>query len=73
MGRLNNISGSEAIKAFQKAEWQAIGQIGSHVVMIKKGARANLSIPQHKELSTGTLRTLIRKAEISVDKFLDLL
>ncbi len=41
--------------------------------MIKKGARANLSIPQHKELSTGTLRTLIRKADISVDKFLDLL
>ncbi len=36
MGRLNNISGAKAVKAFKRAEWQAIGQVGSHLVMIKK-------------------------------------
>jgi predicted RNA binding protein YcfA (HicA-like mRNA interferase family) len=50
-----------------------MGQVGSHLVMTKAGERANLSIPQHKELSTGTLRSLIRAAGISVDEFLDLL
>ncbi len=73
MGRLTNISGAEAVKAFQKAGWQDIGQVGSHLVMIKKGVRANLSIPQHKELSVGTLRTLIRKSEMTVDEFLTFL
>lgn len=73
MARLSNISGKEAVKAFTKVGWQVMGQVGSHVVMTKLGIRANLSIPQHKELSTGTLRALIRAAEMTVDQFLALL
>lgn len=73
MGRLANISGKEAAKAFERAGWQAIGQVGSHLVMIKPGVRADLSIPQHKELSVGTLRALIRHAGLTVDEFLALL
>ncbi|MHB8302306.1 MAG: type II toxin-antitoxin system HicA family toxin [Acidobacteriaceae bacterium] len=37
-----------------------MGQVGSHLVKSKPGERANLSIPQHKELFVGTLRALIR-------------
>lgn len=73
MGRLANISGKEAAKAFQRAGWQPVGQVGSHLVMIKAGVRANLSIPQHQELSVGTLRALIRAAGLEVDEFLALL
>ena len=73
MGRLANISGKEAVKAFEKAGWQPVGQVGSHLVMIKPGIRVNLSIPQHKELSVGTLRSLIRSSGLTVDEFLDLL
>jgi predicted RNA binding protein YcfA (HicA-like mRNA interferase family) len=47
MSRLANISGKEAAKAFEKAGWKVIGQVGSHLVMVKEGVRANLSIPQH--------------------------
>lgn len=73
MGRLGNISGKQAAHAFGKAGWQVMGQVGSHVVMTKAGVRANLSIPQHKELSTGTLRALIRAAGMTVEEFLALL
>lgn len=73
MGKLGNISGKEAAKAFRRAGWEAIGQVGSHLVMVKPGVRINLSIPQHKELSVGTLRALIRAAGLSVDEFLALL
>ena len=73
MGRLGNISGREAVKAFGKAGWQIMGQVGSHVVMVKSGVRTNLSIPQHKELSTGTLRALIRAAGMTVEEFLAVL
>jgi predicted RNA binding protein YcfA (HicA-like mRNA interferase family) len=73
MGTLSNISDKEAVKAFERAGWQVIGQVGSHVVMSKPSVRANLSIPQHKELSIGTLRALIRNAGLTVDEFLQLL
>lgn len=73
MGKLSNISGKEAVKAFEKAGWQAIGQVGSHLVMVKTGVRVNLSIPQHKELSIGTLRKLIGLSGMNVEDFLKLL
>jgi predicted RNA binding protein YcfA (HicA-like mRNA interferase family) len=60
MARLANISAKDAAKAFEKASWRVIGQMGSHVVVTKPDMRANLSIPQHKELSVGTLCALIR-------------
>jgi len=61
------------VKAFQKAGWQPLGQVGSHTVMVKPGVRVNLSIPQHKELSVGTLRALIRASGLTFEEFLDLL
>ena len=73
MGKLGNISGKIAVKAFQKTGWHSVGQVGSHLVMSKVGERANLSVPQHKELSTGTLRALIRNANLTVDEFVELL
>ena len=73
MGKLRNISGKEAAKVFKKAGWKPLGQVGSHLVMVKSGIRVNLSIPQHKELSVGTLRALIRNAGLTVDEFIELL
>jgi predicted RNA binding protein YcfA (HicA-like mRNA interferase family) len=73
VGRLANISGKDAAKAFQKAGWQVRGQVGSHLVLTKAGVRANLTIPQHTEIAPGTLRGLIRTAGLTVDEFLELL
>ena len=73
MSRLRNISGKEAAKAFEKAGWRRLGQMGSHLVMVKPGLRVNLSIPQHRELSVGTLRALIRHSGLTVEEFLELL
>lgn len=71
MAKLANISGKQAVKAFKKFGWDVVGQVGSHVVMTKPGMKANLSVPQHKEVSIGLLRKLIRYAEIEVDEFLE--
>jgi hypothetical protein len=42
-------------------------------MMVKTGVRVNLSMPQHRELSVGTLRALIRNADMTVGEFLKLL
>ncbi|HPD33676.1 MAG TPA: type II toxin-antitoxin system HicA family toxin [Candidatus Kapabacteria bacterium] len=71
MSRLANISGKEAVKVFQKFGWYVVGQVGSHIILSKTGINANLSIPQNKELSVGTLRALIRISGIIVDEFIE--
>ena len=48
MPQLPVISGPDAVKAFQRAGWQVNRQKGSHVVMLKPGQMASLSIPQHR-------------------------
>jgi len=67
------ISGAEAAKAFQRGGWTPARQRGSHLIMIKSGHIASLSVPQHKELAPGTLRSLIRSADLSVEEFVALL
>jgi hypothetical protein len=37
--------------------------------MLKPGHIASLSIPQHRELAPGTLRSLIRAAGLTVEEF----
>jgi len=67
-----DISGHQAVQAFQKAGW-LIRKRGSHIIMEKEGVRPILSVPNHKVLDPGTLRSLIRHSGLSVEKFVRLL
>jgi predicted RNA binding protein YcfA (HicA-like mRNA interferase family) len=67
------VSGERAVRAFVKAGWTIDRQRGSHVILIKLGMTASLSVPQHRELSPGTLRALIRAASMTVAQFVELL
>ena len=73
MGKLGNLSAKDVVKAFRRAGWQATTQVGSHLHLVKPGHRAHLSIPMHREIAVGTLRSLIRDAGMTVDEFLALL
>ncbi len=73
MPRLPIISGSEMVRAFQRAGWRVDRQRGSHVVLLKPGHIASLSVPQHKELAPGTLRSLLRCAGMTVEELVRLL
>ena len=53
MGRLPVVSGAEAVKAFEKAGWAVDRQRGSHVILVKEGHPATLSVPMHKEVGEG--------------------
>jgi predicted RNA binding protein YcfA (HicA-like mRNA interferase family) len=69
MAKLPVVSGAEAVKAFERAGWRQARRRGSHVVMLKRGHIASLSIPQHRELAPGTLRALLRAAGMTTDEF----
>ena len=73
MAKVPVVSGAEAVRALQRAGWQVDRQRGSHVVLLRTGSIASLSVPQHPELAPGTLRALIRAAGMSVEEFAALL
>lgn len=73
MPKLPTISGREAVTAFSRAGWVCVRQRGSHMILIRPGSLASLSVPDHKELAKGTLRALLRAAELTLEEFIALL
>lgn len=63
----------EVVKAFKKLGWEVARQRGSHIILTKKGHIATLSVPNHPEVARGTLRSLIARAGITVEEFLEAL
>ena len=61
------------MRIFELLGWQVIRQKGSHIILTKSGNIATLSVPDHKEVAKGTLRSLIRSAGLTVSEFLDVL
>jgi len=72
MPTLPNLSGKAVVKAFERDGWTKVRQRGSHIVMVKDGSMATLSVPEHKEVAKGTLRSLIRASGLTVDEFIAL-
>ncbi len=70
MPKLPNLSGGEVVSVFHRFGWAIARQRGSHIIMAKKDEIITLSIPNHKEVAKGTLRSLIRTANITINDFL---
>jgi len=49
--------------------WSVARQSGSHIILVKEGEMATLSVPDHREVAKGTLRGLIRAAGLTVADF----
>jgi predicted RNA binding protein YcfA (HicA-like mRNA interferase family) len=69
MAKLPSMSSRKAVKAFEKFGWQVVRQSGSHIIMVREGHEATLSVPAHNPVAKGTLRSLIRSAGLTVDEF----
>jgi len=72
MPPLPTLSGREVVKIFAKDGWVQVRQRGSHMILVKEGHIATLSVPDHKEIAKGTLRSLIRASGLTVEEFLAL-
>ena len=69
------VSGQKVIKALTKAGFTVEGKKGSHVKLRKKedGKTLIVIVPDHKELARGTLKSILRQANLARDEFLTLL
>ena len=73
MTRLPVISGRELVRALEKIGFVLDRQRGSHLILFREDPPTTLSVPDHRELDRGTLRSLIRQAGVSPDELSRLL
>ena len=64
-------SGDDVIGVFEKIGLESRSSEGSHVTLISSGSVVLLTVPMHRELGAGILRSLLRKAGLSVGEFTD--
>lgn len=70
MSRLGGFSGRDVARVAEQVGWEYRRTVGSHMVYKKPGVSRNLSIPSTREVTAGTLRTLIDGMGLTVEQFL---
>ena len=67
MPRLRRLSGREVCKILEAHGFVEVRQRGSHVVMQRKlpGTTITVPVPDHREIKTGTLLSIIRQSQVA--------
>ena len=66
------MSGKEVVKALDKAGFYVKRRKGSHIVLRRDHPFAQVVIPDHKSVDTGTLASVLYSADLSVEDFIKL-
>lgn len=73
MSGLPRISGRDCTRAPGKVGFYLKRQQSSHMILRRDNPFAQVVVPDHKELDRGTLRAIIRQADLGVAEFVKLL
>ena len=65
------LSGQEVRRVLESHGFQLVRQRGSHMAMqqVIGGGTITVPVPDHAELRTGTLRSIIRQSGLAVEVF----
>ena len=75
MAKLPVLSGKDVVKVLSKMGYQNVRIRGSHIVMIKQTEKEKktIPVPNHPELSKGTLKAIMSQAGLKRDDLINLL
>ncbi len=73
MSFLPILSGEEVCKILKRVGYEIDHQTGSHIILRNKNfPYRRVTVPNHKSIAKGTLRSIIREVGLSVDEFKNL-
>jgi len=74
LNRLPRVSGREVIRSLQRGGYILTHVRGSHHYLRKPGASGLVVVPIHgaRDLPSGTIRSILRQAGLTVEEFLAL-
>ena len=75
MAKLPVVGAKDLIKALQRQGFLTVRQKGSHIVLekLESGKKKIVVVPNHPEIAKGTLRSILRKASLSIEDLIKLL
>jgi predicted RNA binding protein YcfA (HicA-like mRNA interferase family) len=75
LSRLPVVSGRDAVKVLTRIGFEIVGRKGSHLRLKRKRDKEVLIVvvPIHRELAKGTLRSILRQANLTVEDLIRLL
>ena len=68
-----NVKGKELIRAFAKLGFYKVGSRGSHVRLAHTDGRWTQVAVHPKPIPQGTLRAILRQAELTIDQLIEVL
>ena len=68
-----SLSGRTVVKALKKAGFYVKRQKGSHIILRRDVPFAQVVVPDHKSMDTGTLANILDGADLTEEEFLILL
>ncbi len=72
MGRLSGFSYKVVTNKLRKLGFEFYRQAkGDHEIWVNTNSNLRTTIPHHREIKEGTLRNILKQANISVDDFLN--
>jgi predicted RNA binding protein YcfA (HicA-like mRNA interferase family) len=71
MPKLPGVSGQKVARGLERLGFERRRQKGSHLVM-RRGSAACV-VPMHREVDRGTLRGVLRQAEVGEEEFVEAL
>ena len=66
------LTGKEVVRALEKAGFHIKRRKGSHIVLRRDNPFAQVVVPDHKSVDTGTLASILDGADLSVEEFIKL-
>jgi len=66
------VSGKETARALERVGFEQVAQRGSHL-KLRRGDGRTVIVPLHRELAPGTLRSVLRQADLTVEQLVRLL
>ena len=67
MAKLRILSGRQVCQILSRHGFEEIRQRGSHIIMQKmiKNSTITIPVPNHREIKTGTLMSIVRQSQLS--------
>jgi predicted RNA binding protein YcfA (HicA-like mRNA interferase family) len=71
LGKLRVLSGQEVCTILERHGFQEVRRRSSHIVMQRseENTTTTVPVPDHRELKTGTLRSIIRQSGVARSEF----
>lgn len=74
MSKLPIVSDKEVCTLLKKIGYYIDHQTGSHLILRnEKSPYRRITIPNHKEIAKGTLKSIMRQTGLTLEEFLDLM